>query len=157
MAYDVKPIVSPKHADCGPTCLKMLLTYYDKAKDVDLATLSKECNVNIKRGGCTFADLKRVGNAHGLDVLCYGDCEDGTPGAIPWDGVTKQDRPSIVWWKKYHFVVCCGIDDQGKVVICDPDAGRIRFAPDTFESYYSEKALFNGEPHDLPKKEGAES
>lgn len=139
--YDIEPITSTKELDCGPTCLQMILRYY--GEDVDLDTLIKECNIKIS--GCTGADLKRVGNAHGLDVKAYRmDAEE----------VVLQDRPSIVHWLFSHWCVCCGLDEDGKVVICNPDKGRYRMSQGSFKAFYSGTALFNGEPGpDLSKTE----
>lgn len=135
--FDVIPVTSPNPTDCGATCLKMLLDYY--GQDVPLENLIKECNTRII--GCTAKDLLRVGRAHGLDMTAFKmDAEE----------LVRQDRPSIIWWKYSHFVVLCGQDDEGKVVICNPDLGRYRMSFATFSSFFTEICLFNGEPHDLP-------
>ena len=134
--YDVRPITSPKALDCGPTCLAMLLDYYGIEADVE--ELTKECNVRIN--GCSAKDLKRVGNAHGLDVYAY---------KTDVDGVILADRPAIIWWKFRHWCVCCGLDDDGQVVICNPDRGRYRMSRGLFRSFYSGVALFNGVPGDI--------
>lgn len=143
--FDVKPVVSLKFTDCGPTCLKMLLDYY--GQDVDLDTLIEECHVGVD--GCTGTDLMTCGRLHGLDMYaCENTDEEGR--GVPWKGVTKQDRPSIIWWKRSHFCVCCGEDEAGNVVICNPDRGRYSISKSLFDALYSNKAFFNGEPHDLP-------
>ncbi len=134
--YDVKPITSPISVDCGPTCLKMLLAYYDI--EVSLEDLIRECNVRLF--GCTAKDLKRVGNAHGMDMTVWNmDAAE----------VMHQDRPSIVWWNYNHFCVCCGMDDNGYVVICNPDRGRFPLDVGTFKSRYSGVTLFNGTPPEM--------
>lgn len=135
--YDVYPMTSPKPLDCGPTCLLMLLNYYG-IHDIPLETLNEECGINIL--GCSMGDLKRVGDAHGLEMHAY---------QTDIDGVIKADRPSICWWKYDHFVICCGLDDDGKVVICNPDKGRYRMSQGLFKTFYSGKALFNGVPEDI--------
>lgn len=136
--FDVIPVTSPKPTDCGATCLKMLLTYY--STEVELNDLIRECNTGI--AGCTGKDLTRVGKAHGMDMKAYKmDAEE----------VIRQDRPMIVWWKYNHYVVFCGQDDNGKVVICNPDRGRYRMSAGTFKSFYTEICFSNGEPHDLPE------
>jgi len=134
--YDVYPVTSPKNLDCGPTCLKMILAYY--GTDVPLETLSEECGLTVS--GCTMKDLKRVGNLHGLDMHAY---------STDVEGVVKADRPSIIWWKYGHYVVCCGLDDDGKVVICNPDRGRYRMSQGLFKAFFSGVAAFNGEPKDI--------
>lgn len=135
--FDVIPVTSPNPTDCGATCMKMLLAYY--GEDVPLDDLIKECNTRII--GCTAKDLLRVGRDHGLDMKAFKmDAEE----------LVRQDRPSIIWWKYSHFVVLCGQDDEGKIVICNPDLGRYRMSFATFASFYTEICLFNGEPSDLP-------
>lgn len=131
--YDVIPITSPKHVDCGPTCLKMLLAYY--GTEVALDTLIQECNISI--AGSTGKDLKRVGDAHGLETVAF---------RMDADELVLQDRPSIIWWLYNHWCVCCGLDDNGQVVICNPDKGRYRMSKGLFKAFYSGVALFNGEP-----------
>lgn len=134
--FDVLPVTSEKELDCGPTCLKMLLSYY--GEDVNLEDLIEECNTRFI--GCSAKDLMRVGKAHGLDMKAYQmDAEE----------TIRQDRPSIVWWKYSHWCVCCGMDEAGNVVICNPDRGRYRMSQGIFKSFYSGVALFNGEPSDL--------
>lgn len=137
--YDVTPVTSPRQTDCGATCLKMLLDYY--GQDVPLDQLIEECNTRLI--GCTAKDVIRVGKAHDLDMM-----------AFQMDAVElmRQDRPAVIWWMYNHFVVFCGLDDDGKVVICNPDRGRYRVSPGTFRSFYTRVALFNGDPQDLPTK-----
>ena len=137
--YDITPIKTPHRMDCGATCLKMLLDYYDI--DVDLKQLVKECNTRTV--GCSAKDIKRAGNYHGLDIRIYSmDAEE----------VVRQDRPSIVWWVYEHFCVCCGLDDDGNVVICNPDRGRYRMSVGHFKSFYTGVAIFNGEPPELDEE-----
>lgn len=136
--YDVTPVTSIRQTDCGATCLKMLLSYY--GTEVELEQLIEECHTGLV--GCSGADLKRVGNAHGLDMIAYSmDAEE----------LIRQDRPGIVWWKRNHWCVMCGRDDQGNVVICNPARGRYRMNESIFRSFYTGVALFNGVPVDLPK------
>lgn len=134
--FDVNPITSPKEVDCGATCLAMLLDYYKKPWNLD--ELIVECHTRIN--GCTAKDVLRVGRDHGLDMTAF---------ETDVDGVVNADRPSIIWWKFNHFCVCCGTDENGQVVICNPDKGRYRMSKGTFASFYSGIALFNGTPKDL--------
>ena len=140
--YDITPVTSTKSVVCGPASLKMLLSYYDT--DVELDTLISECGVTIS--GCSAKDMIRVGNAHGMNMLAYNeDAEDAL----------NADRPSIVWWKYSHFVVCCGKDENGEAVVCDPTRGRYHLSVGTFKSFYSGVSLYNGEPQDLPVSDTA--
>ena len=143
--FDVTPKTSPKTLDCGPTCLQMLLEYYGTS--VDLNTLIEECNVGLR--GCTVGDLRRVGNAHGLDVMLWDDREN----QAGVEALINQDRPAIVWWKFSHFCVYCGKDSNGDAVICNPDRGRYSISVGSFKSFYSGVALTNGTPEYLPEEE----
>ncbi len=136
--FDVLPITTKKQVDCGPACLKMLLAYY--GQDVSLDTLIDECGTRLV--GCSAKDVIRVGKAHGLDMLAY---------SMPAEDVFNNDRPSICWWKYKHFIVCCGLDENGQAVICDPVRGRYRMSKSIFKSFYSGVALTNGQPQDLPE------
>lgn len=134
--FDVKPVTSPYATDCGATCLKMILDYYGET--VELDQLVKECNTRI--AGCSAKDILRVGRDHGLDMVAFQmDAEE----------VARQDRPSIIWWKYSHFCVCCGKDEDDKVVICNPDRGRYRMNFSLFKSFYTGVAIFNGNPADM--------
>lgn len=133
--YDVKPVTSAHTTACGPTCLKMLLDFY--GHDAALEDLITECGVGI--AGCTANDLKRVGNAHGLDI---------TQWKMDMEGVLMADRPMILWWRYQHFVVFCGLNDKGEPVICNPSSGRFPISLDTFKRAFSGIALCNGTPED---------
>lgn len=147
--FDVKPITSPKNYDCGPTCLKMLLAYY--GIDVDLDTLIKDCNVTYT--GCSGADLMRAGKKHGLDIKAWGESDDSSEDGRQKINIatTEYDRPAIVWWKYDHFVVFCGLNDAGKVVICNPDKGRYAISKSLFDTLNSGVDFTNGVPQKLPE------
>ena len=137
--YDVKPITSKIANDCGPVCLKMLCDYYEI--DVPLETLIEECDCRMS--GTSGKKLAEVGRAHGLDIKIY----NWTGGEV--DELVRQDRPCIVWWKYNHYVVCCGLNDEGRVVICNPSRGRYSMTEGTFKSFYSGASFWNGEPHSI--------
>ena len=135
--FDVNPITSTRPTDCGATCLQMLLAYY--SVDVPLEQLIEECDTRIV--GCTGKDIIVAGRMHGLDMKAY---------QMDAAEVARADRPSIIWWKYSHWCVCCGMDEDGKVVICNPDKGRYRMSEGMFKSFYTGVALTNSEPQDLP-------
>lgn len=141
--YDVKPITSDRPTDCGATCLKMLLDYY--GIDVPLDQLIKDCNTRLI--GCTAADVLRAGRLHGVEMHAY---------KTDLDGILKVDRPAIIWWKRKHFCVLCGIDEGGNIVIINPDRGRYRMSKSLFNCWYSGISLFIGEPVDIDGVEPVE-
>lgn len=141
--YDITPITSEHPTDCGATCLKMLLNYY--GIDVTLDQLIKECNTRLI--GCTAADVLRAGRLHGVEMHAY---------KTDLDGILKVDRPAIIWWKRKHFCVLCGVDEGGNIVIINPDRGRYRMSKSLFNCWYSGVAIFIGEPVDIDGVEPVE-
>lgn len=149
MVFDIKPIVSPKPTDCGATCLKMLLAYYKK--DVDLDTLIKKLDTRLI--GCTGADILRAGGEYGLDMRAWGELKPGqevAPDALVINvGTLEEDRPAIIHWRYNHWCVLCGKDEDGKVVVINPDRGRMRFKESVFRQFYTDISITNG----IPQKE----
>jgi len=70
---------------------------------------------------------------------------------VPVSEGLRSDRPSIIWWEYDHWCVLCGLDDEGKVVICNPSRGRYGMSKALFASFFSGVALSNGVPEDLPE------
>lgn len=141
--FDVDVITSEISNDCGPTCLQMLLKYY--GIEVELKQLIEECNVGIL--GCTMKNLIDAARVHEIELK---------PWKMDGKDLIGVDRPAIIHWKYVHFCVYCGTDDNGKVVIINPDRGRYRMDPDTFAAFFTDFALFNGKPlwPDEPPAEG---
>jgi len=134
--YDVKLITSKADVDCGPASLGMLLDYY--GTEVPLDQLIEECHAQI--GGCSGGDLLRVGRSYGLDMTAFKmDAKE----------LIRQDRPGIVWWCYSHWLVMCGQNDKGDVVIANPGLGRYAVDPESFGKLYTGVCLFNGEPNEM--------
>ena len=138
--YDVKLITSKADVDCGPASMAMLLGYY--GTDVTLDDLIEERHIRI--GGWSGKDLLQVGRAHGLDMTCF---------KMDADELIRQDRPGIVWWTYDHWLVMCGQNDKGDVVIANPGRGRYAIDQESFGKLYTGICLFNGEPETLPESE----
>lgn len=140
--YDIVLVTSKGDVDCGPACLAMLLKYY--GVDVTLDEMIDECTMRI--GGCTAADLLRVGRAHGLDMKSYRmDAEE----------LIRQDRPGICWWTYNHFIVFCGLNSSGNVVIANPGRGRYAIDQESFAKLFSGISIWNGDPETLPEDDEA--
>lgn len=144
--FDVKPTTSKKSTDCGAACMVSFLDYYGEI--VTLDQMIKECNTSVS--GCTGKDLLKAGRNHGLDMKAYKtDAED----------VITLDRPAICYWKYSHWIICCGKDESGKVVICNPSRGRYGVAESLFKAFFSGIIIVNGELSDKEddEPEGGES
>ena len=140
MIFDINPVTTRHETACGPACLKMLLSYYGQG--AELEDLIVECNARLI--GCTAKDLLRAGRDHGLSDMTAVRCDDA-------GDVLTQDRPAIVWWRYQHWIVYCGTDEEGRVVVCDPGRGRYRMSAGLFASCFSGIELANGTPEDLPE------
>lgn len=138
--YDVKIVTSDRATDCGATCLKMLLDYYET--EVPLEQLIRECNTRLI--GCTAKDVMVAGRLHGMEPHAY---------KTDVDGILSVDRPAIIFWKQKHFCVFCGVDEAGNIWIINPDRGKYRMSKSLFGSWYSGVAIFNGEPQDIEGQE----
>lgn len=134
--YDIKPVTTLITNACGEASLKMLLKYY--GIDASIEDLIKECGAGFI--GCTAADMARVGKSHGLDMRVY---------KMDAEALMKLDRPAIAWWKFNHFVVFCGMDNNGEPVICNPSIGRFAISIDAFSRFFSGIALCNGQADDV--------
>lgn len=154
--FDITPVTSRIHNDCGATCLQMLLKYY--GIEVDLATLSKECETNFC--GCTARGIIRAARKHGLELKAWKELEkdeEVSPDAVVISVETlEQDRPSIVWWNYNHFCILCGKDENGKIVIINPDRGRYRMTEGTFNAMYSGVSICEGIPDWLDKEKNSD-
>ena len=126
--FDITPITSPKQTDCGATCLKMLLSYY--GQDVPLDQLVEECNTSLV--GSSGKDIKNAAALHGLQLAAW---------KADADEIMKSDRPEIIWWMYNHWCIFGGLDDDGNVVIYNPDRGRYRISKGTFRSFYTGVSL----------------
>lgn len=146
MTFDVKFTKSKGAPDCGAACMVSLLAYY--GVEVTLEDMIKDCNVTTS--GCTGKDMMVAGRKYGLDMRAWkelGAGEDAPEGAMTIDvAITKQDRPSIVWWKYNHFVVCCGTDENRRVKLMNPARGTYTVSADLFKSFYSDVSFTNGIP-----------
>jgi len=140
--YNVELVTSRSETDCGVACMAMLLKYYGIEVPYDQLLEELKCGV----GGCSGADLLRVGRLHGMDMKAF---------RMDADELRRQDRPGIIWWSYTHWVVMCGMDDKGNVVIANPNIGRFGIDVESFSKLYTDVCLFNGDPETLPEDETA--
>lgn len=134
--YDVKPVTVSHSTACGAASLKMLLAYYGIEAGID--QLITELRIGV--AGCTAADIKRVGDAHGLAMKTW---------RMDANGALKADRPCILWWQRNHFVVFCGLNEKKEPVICNPSMGRYPISVETLTRKFSGIAISNGTVDDV--------
>ena len=157
MQFDVKVTKSKSAADCGAACMVSLLAYY--GKEVTMDDMIRECKITVN--GCNGRNLMETARAHGLDMKAWKEIEGDdpviAPDALVIDvAITHQDRPSIVWWKFNHFLICCGLDDRGRVILMNPARGKYTVSQSLFKSFYSGVSFTIGIPEWAPGEEPTE-
>lgn len=113
--------------DCGPTCLRMIASFYGKTFLV--STLQKAtCN---SKNGASLLGLSEAAEQIGFRTVCT-EC------------TTKQliDNavlPAILFWDKCHFVVLYHIKKKGnsvKFLISDPIGEQYTLSEDEFSTHW---------------------
>lgn len=113
--------------DCGPSCLKMVSSYYGRHYSID--TLRELCNI-IKDGvsllGISKAaeeiGLKTMGGRFSIDIL-----------------VKKAILPCILHWNQEHFVVIYRIKKKRNrtiFYIADPGKGLLQYEKAEFQEHW---------------------
>lgn len=124
--FDIKVVTSTAATDCGPCSLTSLLNYY--GIDATLDDVKKKAPASLC--GWSAGDILRAAKAFGL--------EETKAYKSDADSVIETEAPCICFWSYNHWIVYCGLDDNGRVVICNPARGRYSIDLDFF------KALFSG-------------
>jgi len=106
--------------DCGPACLAMLIEWRT-GQPVSVDQLSVECNMTASRNTTTPADLLRVAQAHGLNLM-----QRTVAGvdAITFPSIALvhyEDLPRLdMKYLRGHWVVVLSVEN-GQVTYHDPD------------------------------------
>lgn len=159
MQFDVKVTKSKSAADCGAACMVSLLAYY--GIDVTLDEMIQECKITVN--GCNGRNLKEAAAAHGLEMIAWKEKDADFPVIAP-DAERRgtnvatlhEDRPAICWWKYNHFLILCGLDERGRVILMNPARGKYTVSQSLFNSFYSGVSFTIGEPQWAPGEEPAE-
>lgn len=104
--------------DCGPTCLKMIASYY--GKDYTLETLRKRSF--ITRSGVSMLGISDAAESIGFKTM-------GVRISLP-QLINDMPLPCILHWNQRHFVVCYRIKKtKGGYVfyIADPATKKMTF------------------------------
>lgn len=104
--------------DCGPTCLKMIASYY--GKDYSLETLRKRSF--ITRSGVSMLGISDAAESIGFKTM-------GVKISLA-QLINDMPLPCILHWNQKHFVVCYRIKkskDGYRFYIADPATKNITF------------------------------
>ena len=104
--------------DCGPTCLKMIASYY--GKDYTLETLRKRSF--ITRSGVSMLGISDAAESIGFKTM-------GVRISFP-QLINDMPLPCILHWNQKHFVVCYRLKktkDGYVFYIADPATKNLAF------------------------------
>ncbi|MDP8932033.1 MAG: peptidase domain-containing ABC transporter [Actinomycetota bacterium] len=114
-------------ADCGATCLAMVLAYH--GRQVPLDELREMTSTN--RDGVDAAALTQAARRYGLRARGV---------AADLDELENLPAGSILHWEFTHFVVFEGVGRKG-IHVVDPALGRRRVSLETFRRAYTGVAI----------------
>lgn len=110
-------------ADCGPTCLRMVASYY--GKEFPLSHLRELSH--ITRDGVTMLGISDAAESIGFKTLGV---------SLTFDQLFREaPLPCIVHWEQNHFVVVYNVSTRsGKqyIHIADPAKGKVKYERDSF-------------------------
>lgn len=122
-------------ADCGPTCLRMICSYYGKKYSLEkLREISSISRVGISLLGISEA-AEKIGFRTVGARLTFQDLE-------------KIPHPCIVHWNQNHFVVVYKIEHTKKktyVHIADPALGKVKLTQEEFSNCWTSNNKKNKE------------
>lgn len=105
--------------DCGPTCLRMISSYY--GKNVSLSRIRHFSETT--REGSSLSGISKAAEAIGLHSIGV---------KIDFEKLYKEaPLPCIVYWKNNHFVVVYKIR-RGTVYVADPGYGLLKYKTEEF-------------------------
>ncbi len=105
--------------DCGPTCLRMVSSYYGKS----ITGEALREKAFITREGVNIAGISQAAESIGLQSLAIHSTYQMLAEDVP--------LPCIIHWRERHFVVVYKIDKK-YITVADPAFGLIRYTRDEF-------------------------
>ncbi|WP_228388430.1 peptidase domain-containing ABC transporter [Chryseobacterium sp. CBo1] len=108
--------------DCGPTCLRIITKYFGKnfsAEYLRLITFQS-------RTGVSFHDLISASHELGFEALAVETDFEKLMSEAP--------KPCILHWRKEHFVVLFPQEKSDKILIADPEYGKVQLSEDEFKT-----------------------
>lgn len=109
--------------DCGPTCLRMVASFY--GKNYSLQTLRDKCF--ITREGVSLLGISDAAESIGMRTKGVRITFEQLRNDVP--------LPCIVHWNQNHFVVVYKVSKK-KVFIADPAVGLIKYSHDDFKKHF---------------------
>lgn len=113
--------------DCGPTCLRMIASFYGEEYSLDYL----RANSYITKNGASLLGLSEAAEKIGFKTMV---------AKLNYEQLTEHvPLPCVLHWNQEHFVVIYNIEKKSffrsveKVVIADPGHNLVRVEKDVFE------------------------
>ena len=124
----VPVILQMEALECGAASLAMVLAYHHKWVPLDQVRVS--CGVS--RDGSNALNMMKAAQGYGMTYKANRYRLEHLR--------EKCTYPAIIFWNRNHFVVLDGFKGN-YAYINDPASGRVRYAVEEFEKYYSGMCL----------------
>lgn len=115
------------YMDCGPTCLRMIASYYGEEYSLDYL----RANSYITKNGVSLLGLSEAAEKIGFKTLS---------AKVTYEQLTEQiPLPCVLHWNQEHFVVIYAVEKKNlfrsaeKIVIADPGHNLVRVERAVFE------------------------
>ncbi len=109
--------------DCGPTCLRMIASYYGKTFSID----SLREKSYLSREGVSLLGISDAAEAVGFRTMGV---------RITFRQLIREAPfPCIVHWDQDHFVVVYKVR-KNKVYVADPAFGKVTYTGDDFKKHW---------------------
>ncbi len=112
--------------DCGPTCIRMIASYY--GKEYSLQALREKSHID--REGVSIKGIADAAESIGFRTLAvklpYGSSNKEE------DSLMDMPLPCIVHWQQNHFVVAYKMNKK-EIWLSDPKSGRRKISKEEFE------------------------
>lgn len=115
------------YMDCGPTCLRMIASFYGEEYSLDYL----RANSYITKNGVSLLGLSEAAERIGFKTMV---------AKLNYEQLTQHvPLPCVLHWNQEHFVVIYNVEKKSffrpveKVVIADPGHNLVRVEKDVFE------------------------
>lgn len=124
--------------DCGPTCLRMIASYYGKNYSLEKLRLSS----HINKEGVSLLGISEAAENLGFRTMGV---------SITFEQLLDAPLPCVVHWNQNHFVVVYTVKQKrsGYVIyVADPAGGMLQYTKDEFCKCWFSSSI-DGEPHGI--------